>query len=270
MKQTKAEVISNEQILPAFPYPHGRNTLGSQITRLSCPEIAWEARPGQFVMIRCGEDCMLPRPFSIHQVNDDSITLFFTAWEDGKGTRWLSQQKNGATLNIFGPLGNGYTIYPGSKNLLLVAGGIGIAPICFLAQQAVSQGHSVRLLLGAQTKSQLYPARRIPSGVESVVTTDDGTITKMGRVTVLLSEFAKQADQVFACGPVGMYKTMAQMPELKDKPVQISLEIMMGCGAGVCYGCTIRTKSCLKQVCKDGPVFDLSDLDNINWNELIL
>ena len=73
------------------------------------------------------------------------------------------------------------------------------------------------------------------------------------------------ADQIFACGPLPMYQTMAQMPELKNKSVQVSLEIMMGCGVGVCYGCTIKTKSGLKQVCKDGPVFELSDLGGFSW-----
>lgn len=79
-------------------------------------------------------------------------------------------------------------------------------------------------------------------------------------VTDLLPDFAGGADQIFACGPTAMYETMAQMPELRDKPVQVSLEVRMGCGLGVCYGCTVKTRSGLRQVCKDGPVFDLDDV----------
>ena len=94
---------------------------------------------------------------------------------------------------------------------------------------------------------------------------DPGTIK--GVVTDLLPDFAGRADQIFACGPLPMYRAMARMPSLKNKSVQVSLEVVMGCGRGVCYGCTIRTRSGLKKVCEDGPVFDM---DDILWEELIL
>jgi len=185
----------------------------------------------------------------------------------GKGTRWLSQRKTGESIDIFGPLGNGYSIHPGSHNLLLMAGGIGVAPLVSLAQQAPKQGCSATLLLGAPTASQLYPKNLLPPKVKLITATEDGTTGKRGVVTDLLPDFTGWADQVFACGPVGMYKTMAalseQLPKLKS--AQISLEVRMGCGLGVCYGCTVKTKSGLKQVCKDGPVFNL---DDILWEEL--
>ncbi len=247
MKQTLAPVISNSEAMP-----------GTRLIWLESPQIAATARPGQFVMVRCGEDTLLRRPLSVHQADGGKIALLFTIV--GRGTHWLSQRKAGDTVDILGPLGNGFSIHPNSKNLLLVAGGIGIAPMRFLTQEALSQGHSVRLLLGAQTKAQLYPKNLIPSGIELAVITDDGTTTRMGRVTTLLPEFTDWADQIFVCGPVGLYQAMAQMPELRGKPVQVSLEIMMGCGVGVCYGCTIKTKSGLKQVCQDGPVFELEDI----------
>ena len=159
MKQVIAKVITNEQILPGLRRSGARTILSSQIIWLSCPEIAGEAKPGQFVMVRCGEECILPRPFSIHQVNDDGIALFFAVWEDGRGTIWLSQRERGDSVELFGPLGNGFSIYPDSPNLLLVAGGTGIAPLYFLAQETLAQGYSVKLLLGAQTAAQLYPGR---------------------------------------------------------------------------------------------------------------
>lgn len=221
-------------------------------------------------MVRCGEELILPRPFSIHQANEDRMALFYAVWEGGRGTGWISQRKIGDNVDLLGPLGNGFSIRPDTRNLLLVAGGIGIAPLCFLAQESLRRGCSVTLLLGAQTKAQLYPEHLLPSGIRLFTATEDGTRGKQGMVTDLLPDFADRTDQIFACGPMPMYRDMAtqkQKLKLEDKPVQISLEVRMGCGLGVCYGCTVKTKNGLKQVCKDGPVFDL---DDILWDELNL
>jgi dihydroorotate dehydrogenase electron transfer subunit len=128
----------------------------------------------------------------------------------------------------------------------------------------------VTLLLGAAI-GPLYseqPGNLFPPRIKLVTATEDGTVGKRGKVTDLVPEFAGWADQVFACGPMPMYRDMALKKRelgLEGKPVQISLEVVMGCGHGVCYGCTIRTKKGLKQVCKDGPVFGL---DDIIWEEL--
>ncbi len=269
MKQVVAEVISNEQILPAFTRPPARNLLGAWLIWLKCPEIAREAKPGQFVMVRCGEDTLLRRPLSIHQVNNDAIALFFAVLADGKGTGWLSQCKGGNNVEIFGPMGNGFTIHPTSHNLLLVAGGIGIAPLGFMAQKALNQGCSVTLLLGTSTATQLYPRQLLPPKPEVIITTEDGSAGQKGIITDLLPKHVDWADQIFVCGPLGMYKDMYTQREnlLKAKPTQVSLEVRMGCGHGVCYGCTVKTKKGLKQICKDGPVFDL---DDILWDKLEL
>ena len=269
MKQVSAEVITNEPILKGLSRPHRQNILGSSIIGLRCPEIAREAKPGQFVMVHCGEDCVLPRPFSIHQVNNESIALFFAVWEDGKGTKWLSRRYTDDTVELFGPLGNGFSINPASRNLLLVAGGIGVAPLGFLTREAVKQGYSVKLLMGAAAASQLYPRHFLPPELELVAATEDGTSGEKGMITDILPDFIDWADQIFACGPMPMYRNMADNHHrlLKDKPVQISLEMRMGCGLGVCYSCTVKTKTGLKQVCKDGPVFGLGD---IVWDELML
>jgi len=268
LKQASAKIIENRQILESFSRTRRRNILSSWLIWLSCPEIALEARPGQFVMVCCGGELILPRPFSIHQVNDGRIALCYTVWEDGKGTHWLSQRKASDRVEIFGPLGNGFSILPTSRNLLLAAGGIGIAPLHFLAQEALRRDCSVTILMGAATAAQLYPKHLLPSGIKLVMTTEDGTKGKQGMVTNLVPDFVTQADQVFACGPMPMYRDMAvqkQKLKLDGKPVQISLEMRMGCGLGVCYGCTVKTKNGLKQVCKDGPVFEL---DDILWDEL--
>lgn len=265
MKQVFATVISNKKILPGGPHRAGR-ALASHLLQLHCPEIAKEAKPGQFIMVRCGE-CVLPRPFSIHQTIKDDIALFFAVLESGKGSQWLSKRQDNETVEVFGPLGNGFSIQSEANNLLLVAGGMGLAPLRFLAQQAIKKKRSVTLLLGAAV-SPLYPAKLLPSKIKLVTATDNGSTGYHGMITDLVPEYAKKADQVFACGPMSMYRDMAQRRrelKLERKPVQVSLEVRMGCGCGVCYGCTVKTKKGLKQVCQDGPVFDL---DEIVWEEL--
>jgi len=240
---------------------------GVYLIWLESPQIASEAKPGQFVMVGCGEgsECLLRRPLSIHQLSSRNkkvrLALLFTVV--GKGTHWLSQCQAGDKIDLLGPLGNGYSIQPTSRNLLLLAGGIGIAPLCFLAQEALNQGSSVTLLLGASTTSQLYPAHLLPPKIKLITATEDGTAGKKGLITDLLPDYVNWADQVFACGPALMYRVMSTQHLAKS--VQTSLEVRMGCGLGVCYGCTLKTKSGLKQVCKDGPVFDL---DDILWDEL--
>ncbi len=252
MKQVLATVISNIKITSDY-----------YLMWLESPEIAAEARPGQFIMVRCGGDTLLRRPLSVHQVDGDKMALLFTIV--GRGTDWLSQRKAGDDIDIFGPLGNSFSINPDSQKLLLVAGGIGIAPIRFLADAANKQSKNITLLMGAQQAVQHLSTELLPSPMKLVISTDDGSMGNNGPSTLSIPHEANQADQIFACGPVGMYQTMAQMPELKNKSVQVSLEVRMGCGRGICYGCTIKTKLGLKKVCQDGPVFDL---DDILWDEL--
>jgi len=255
LRQATAAVISNNEVMP-----------GVYLIWLDYPPIASQAQPGQFVMVRCGEDTLLRRPLSVHQADGGEMALLLTIV--GKGTHWLSQCQAGDNIDLLEPLGNGYSVHPGSHNLLLVAGGIGIAPLRFLAQQAPNRGCSVTLLLGASTAAQLYPEHLLPSEVKLIIATEDGSAGKKGMITDLLPEYIGWADQIFACGPMPMYRNMALRRKefkLEGKPIQISLEVRMGCGLGVCYGCTVKTRSGLKQVCKDGPVFNLED---ICWDEL--
>jgi dihydroorotate dehydrogenase electron transfer subunit len=255
LKQATASVISNYEVMP-----------GVYLIWLESPDMEPAAQPGQFVMVRCA-DYPLPRPLSIHRLADKGgkLALLFTVM--GKGTHWLSQRKTGDNIELLGPLGNGFSFQLASHNLLLVAGGIGIAPLCFTAQEALKKGCSVKLLYGTPNKHR-YPEDLLPHQIELVSVTEDGSVGKKGMVTDILPDFVDCADQVFACGPLPMYRDMArrkQQLKLDAKPVQISLEVRMGCGLGVCYGCTVKTKTGLKQVCKDGPVFNL---DDILWDEL--
>ncbi|MFC2032092.1 dihydroorotate dehydrogenase electron transfer subunit [Chloroflexota bacterium] len=256
MKTVFASVISNREVMP-----------GVHLIWLESPQIASVAQPGQFVMVHCGEgtEYMLRRPLSIHQISDnEKLVLLFAVM--GKGTYWLSQCQAGDTLDLLGPLGNSYSIHPTTHNLLLIAGGIGTAPLCFLSQEALKRGLSVTLLLGAQTSNQLYPGNFLPSGINLVAATEDGTAGRKGMVTYLIPDFIDWTDQAFACGPVTMYQDMYTRRKelLKSKSVQVSLEVRMGCGLGACYSCTVKTRGGLRQVCKDGPVFDLEE---ILWNE---
>jgi len=258
MKLIYAEITENRQVLPGHSHAHARGILGSWLIWLHCPDIARGAMPGQFVMVRCGPETTLPRPFSIHQADGDRIALLYAVREGGRGTGWLAGQEAGASVSIFGPLGNGFTIHPGARNLLLVAGGTGIAPLYFLAEHAVKNKHKVTLLYGTMDKNR-YP---VSPEIEAAAT-EDGSVGEKGLVTDLLPRFTEQADQVFACGPMPMYRDMFNHQrelKLEGRPVQISLEVRMGCGVGVCYGCTVKTKNGLKQVCKDGPVFDMGEI----------
>ena len=257
MKHVEASVISNSEVMPQ-----------THLIWLESPDIAAQARPGQFVMVRCGGNCLLHRPLSIHQADENKIAFLFVVV--GKGTQWLSSCKTGDKLDLLGPLGNGFIIQPSSQNLLLVAGGIGIAPLYSLASLASKEGHSVKILLGARTAVQLYlkKYRYHPIKAEFVLATEDGTSGSKGLVTNLIPRYIDWSDQVFACGPTAMYYNMARKKQelkLEGKPVQISLEMRMACGRGICYGCTVKTKNGLRQVCEDGPIFELED---IIWDDL--
>jgi len=245
------------------------------------PDIAVAAQPGQFITVRCG-DFTLRRPFSVHQVSSREIALLFKV--AGKGSLWLSQRQRGERMDILGPLGKGFSIPPTksgqSKHLLLVAGGIGIAPLVFLMQHASSQ-HQITLIHGASIAAQLYPFSSaaekrsklslLSKGVQFIPVTEDGNMGQKGKATDILPDFLDWADQVYACGPVDMYKAMAEMSlrakrsNLKLKKCQVSLEVRMGCSFGACYSCTINTKKGLKHVCRDGPIFEL---DDIIWQEV--
>lgn len=255
MKQVSASITSNTEAMP-----------GCHLVSAEAGDIAATAKPGQFVMVSCGPELTLRRPLSIHQVTD-SRQLCFLFKVMGKGTSWLSQRHMGESLDLLGPLGNGFSIEPASSNLLLVAGGIGVAPLTFLAQGALAEGKSVTLLMGARRAAGLYPSQLLPGGIQTAVATEDGSSGTKGMITDILPGFVGWADQIYACGPLTMYQTIATQVQKQHekKPVQISLEVRMGCGLGACYGCSIETKRGMKQVCRDGPVFDLEE---IIWQEV--
>jgi len=258
LKQVAATIVSN---IPLIKYTAGTLTIIYHLICVEASDIASEARPGQFVTVRCGADLILRRPLSIHRVdNPNQLSMLFAVV--GRGTQWLSQRQKDETLDLLGPLGNGFSIKPASKKLLLIAGGIGVAPLAFLSQKSISEGRSVKLLLGARTKDGLYPKKLLPSGIETVIATDDGSAGEKGKLTDILHRYIDWPDQIYACGPLAMYNTIAGEKQQwqNKKPVQVSLEIRMGCGIGACFSCSIKTKNGMKRVCLDGPVFNLDDI----------
>jgi len=265
LKQINARVLSNEQVLR---YPGAVYFL----MQIEADAIAGEGRPGQFLMLKCDNNCLLRRPLSIHGVSlGGQVRLLYRVVTDaaggaeGRGTGWLSQLREGDSVDVIGPLGNGFSVAAKSGKLLLVAGGIGIAPLSFLAEKSVTEGREVVLLMGARSAAGMLTQNMLPSGVTCVFTTDDGSAGKKGPVTEILPEYMEWADQVFACGPRAMLERMASLPAAGSASVQVSLEVRMGCGSGACYGCSIKTLNGMRRVCREGPVFDIKD---IIWQEV--
>jgi len=233
--------------------------------RLQCPEIASIAKPGQFVMVKCGDQTLLRRPISISDASAPSEQISLLIAKIGSGTEWLSHRVPGEELDILGPLGNGFTIDDNAQHLLLIGGGMGIAPLNFLAGKAAAMGKNVTLVLGARSGDLICPSEFLTPVNKCISCTEDGTLGIKGRITECPDNFMANAEQIFACGPLPMYRALAKDRRFRGKPMQVSLEVRMACGIGLCYGCTVKTRQGLRQVCEDGPVFEMSD---VLWEEL--
>ncbi len=254
MKLLAAPVLSREELWP-----------GGCLIWLQAPDVAKSAWPGQFLMVRCGGGALLRRPLGIHRwTGDGRVALLFSVV--GRGTEWLAGRQPGEEIDLLGPLGNGFRVDDATRNLLLVAGGMGVAPLVALADWSVASGRRATLLMGCTTAPNVYPISLLPDGLEVAISTEDCSMGEGGLVTDLLPRYARDADQVFACGPLPMYRAMADRRDLlADRPTQVLLETLLGCGVGACLGCSIDTASGPRLVCKDGPVFDL---DEVDWDKM--
>jgi len=174
----------------------------------------------------------------------------------------LSEQPPGTEALLWGPLGRGFSVRPAAQNLLLVAGGMGVAPLVWLAEESVAKGRNVTFVIGARDASVLPPSSLLLPQVELMVATEDGSAGRKGMASETFEECLPWADQVFACGPHAMYESMATVVRrLRDRTsVQVLLETPMACGMGLCYGCAVETRRGVRQVCHDGPRFDLRDV----------
>jgi dihydroorotate dehydrogenase electron transfer subunit len=211
-------------------------------------------------------DPVLRRPLSIHRVERrdraSPTHLAVMAAESGRGTALLARAQPGDVWEVLGPLGKGYAIDAKARNVLLIGGGLGLSPLVLLAEEAVSQGKSVTLVQGAATDGSLYPSHLLPPEVEAFAVTADGSAGRQGRVTDAARDYLSWADQVFACGPWGMYASLAQHSDLlQGKSCQVLAEVTaMGCGFGVCLGCSVETVRGYRLACTEGPRFELMDL----------
>jgi dihydroorotate dehydrogenase electron transfer subunit len=282
MRLVAAELVDSREILP-----------GQWLQSFHAPALASGSRAGQFVHVRAGDwsGLVLRRPFSFNTIDAATgmITIHFRTV--GRGTEWFTRLRSGDTIDMLGPLGRPFEVDPRSQHLLLIAGGLGIAGVRMLADEAVRDGRQVVLLFGAASAREVYPSSLLPDEVEYVVATDDGSMGHHGFVTELVGEYEAWADQAFACGPAGMLRALSAQaagrrerlgvaklgrkrgggrtdpmgsPQARRKAfLQVSMEQNMGCAVGACLGCVVMgVNGTPQRVCREGPVFAS---DEIAW-----
>jgi len=259
MLQQKARVLWNEEVAPAY------FRIG-----LECPLGFARVKPGQFVMVRIsdGMDPLLRRPFSIHKPivrKKRTIGIELLYKVVGKGTTLLSGLAVDGSVNILGPLGSAFLLPPGARRIVLVAGGIGVAPLVFLASHLLEGGidpADCSVFLGGRTSDDLLCVdefNTLNMAVNS--TTDDGSAGDQCLVTVPM-EFAvadARPDIIYACGPEAMLDCVLGIARARKISCQMSIETRMACGMGACLGCAVAAADMPDRyyhACLDGPVFD--------------
>lgn len=260
MKQISVRIINNNEISPGF-----------YKIRLESPYLARTAKPGQFVEVRCseGNNPLLRRPLGCHKISPEGIEMLYEVV--GDGTEILSRKKAGDQIDVIGPLGSGFDIEghepgTGSRVAVLVAGGIGVAPLVALAEEVARRKTKIYTLIGACKRSHVLCENDFKrSGAKVMVATEDGSKGKKGLVTDILKDLLASGPRspaaIYACGPTAMLKAVAKIARGKRITCQVSLEERMACGVGVCLGCPVKVKAGgYKMVCKDGPVFTAEDI----------
>jgi dihydroorotate dehydrogenase electron transfer subunit len=231
---------------------------------VQAPDIAKDVKPGQFVHVAATDarDPLLRRPISIFACDKQSGTLGLLFRVVGQGTRWMADARVGAPVDMIGPLGNGWPENVTGRPVL-VAGGIGVAPMVYLSQEYVRSGKQVTFLLGARTSGELFGTSEIKNaGAALSIATDDGSHGHEGFVTeLLLNERKRDTSEktILACGPGPMLRAVQRIAAEKSVPCFVSLEQRMACGIGACLGCIVKLAppaTGYKKVCSDGPVFD--------------
>ena len=264
MFERDAEIVFNKKIAPQ-----------TYLMGLQSPQVAAAARPGQFVMVhvRSGMDPLLRRPFSVAGTKEGEHLLILYRVV-GKGTAIMAETKRGERFSLLGPLGRGFELPKGKNPSLLVAGGIGIAPLLFLIQTMNTR--SVQLMMGFGSSDEIIGIDQFGDfPIHASIATDDGTAGHAGPVTDLVEAFlrdrspAKDALSIFTCGPEAMLRKVATMALERGLSCQASLEAAMACGLGACQGCAVKAtaneKRAYYHVCADGPVFPVQSID---WDSL--
>ena len=239
MKQLTFEIKTNEQIAKnVYRMQLGGDTAG--------------ILPGQFVNIRVAGQ-FLRRPISVCNITDGILTIIYKVV--GVGTEAMSHLPIGTQLDVLTVLGNGYDLSKAGDKPLLVGGGVGVPPMYMLARQLREAGKAVRVILGFNTKDEVFYEEEFRAlGCDVTVTTVDGSHGIKGFVTNALDG---QESYYYTCGPLPMIKALLQAAGTHG---EVSMEERMGCGFGACMGCTIQTTQGPKRVCKEGPVFAAEEL----------
>lgn len=270
MKNYRTIILANQEISPGYFR-----------MRILAPGFSAVALPGQFVMLRpeLALPTMLRRPFGVFRTGclppecdglppREYMEILYKVV--GQGTRILSELHAGDRVELLGPLGRCFDFGATGRAKILVGGGIGLVPLFLLAEKLVGRGDSVRLLMGGRTRDDILAVTEFERlGVETYVSTDDGSLGEEGFVTqVLERKLVKYPDaEVFACGPMPMLAAVERICSGRSVPLQVSLEAHMACGVGACLGCVVKgaghSESSPRYLCtcKAGPVFSAGDLD---------
>ena len=248
LRVTSVELLSERYLLLRATNPAGK-----------LPEMC----PGQFAQLRIDDskDTFLRRPISLHSVDDEKNEVNFLVQKVGKGTASLWKKEPGSVLNVILPLGKGFTMPASPKqSVLLVGGGVGIAPLLFMGEEMQRMGARPTFLLGARSRSDLLRLDAYRACGEVYVTTEDGSEGEKGFVTQHSILQRERFDSIAVCGPKPMMKAVASYAKTTGTPCEVSLENVMACGLGACLCCVEETKDGNVCVCKEGPVFDVEKL----------
>jgi len=245
-------VVSNEKLSPKF-----------YRLCIDAKPISKEVRPGQFVHIRVsdGLEPFFRRPFSVYRAKN-YVEIFYEVV--GPGTNLLANKQKGDLIDILGPVGTPFNMPPkGIKRVVMVAGGIGIAPFLILSDILKKKGYALTLLYGGRTRGHVYKMREFKdNGCKVFVATDDGSVGVKGRVSKLFSKMNTddQSTFVYTCGPNPMMASVQAFARKHKFRGEAACEEVMACALGACLGCSIKTTKGYKTVCHNGPIFDLQEV----------
>lgn len=220
-----------------------------------------EMQPGQFVQVEVpnSKSTYLRRPISINYVDYANNQLWLLVRKAGEGTSSLMKLAENDVVNLMLPLGNGFTIFPG-ETMLLIGGGVGVAPLLYLGKKAKEAGANVKFLLGARTENDLLELEQFEAVGDVFVSTENGGKGEKGFVTQHSVLNSGSFSRIACCGPMPMMKAVAKIAKDKSIECEVSLENVMACGLGACLCCVEDTVEGNVCVCKEGPVFNIKRL----------